>query len=97
MSSKHTPGPWNWAKSDINGRYSIYRNGPLAYCGDTTAVDGDGEANARLIAAAPDLLVALQSFDDAFSHYCDGDPSPEEWAALKAARAAIAKATGGAA
>ena len=51
-------------------------------------------ANARLIAAAPDLLAALKAFDDAFSHYCEGDPDSDEVSALYQAREAIAKATG---
>jgi hypothetical protein len=52
------------------------------------------EHDARLIAAAPDLLAALIAFDDAFSHYCEGDPDSDEVSALYQARAAIAKATG---
>ena len=93
--SQHTHGPWYWAD-----------NVPDAPKNYFAIVDADGftiaepspmgHANARLIAAAPDLLAAVQALDDAFSHYCDGDPSPEEWAALQAARAAVAKATGSA-
>lgn len=57
----HTPGPWNYAADSLReGRFSIYAWGPLAYCGDA-AEPGDGEANARLIAAAPELLAALRS------------------------------------
>ena len=48
----------------------------------------------RLAAAAPDLLAALIAFDNAFSHYCEGDPDSDEVSALYQARAAIAKATG---
>ena len=48
----------------------------------------------RLIAAAPDLLAALIAFDNAFSHYCEGDPDSDEVSALYQAREAIAKATG---
>ena len=95
MSSAHTPGPWYWADN--------VPEAPPTYC---AIVDSAGftiadpspmsEADARLISAAPDLLAAVKALDDVFSHYCDGDPSPEEWAALKAARAAVRKATGGA-
>lgn len=49
----------------------------------------EAQANARLIAAAPDLLAALKAMDDAFSHYCEGDPSEDEIAALQQARAAL--------
>ena len=53
------------------------------------------DAKQHLIAAAaPDLLAALKAFDDAFSHYCEGDPDSDEVSALYQARAAIAKATG---
>ena len=48
----------------------------------------------RLAAAAPDLLAALIAFDNAFSHYCEGDPDSDEVSALYQAREAIAKATG---
>ena len=93
MQTKHTPGPWNFAKSDIDGRYSIYGNGPLAYCGDTGAVNGDGEANARLIAAAPDLLVALKALVGE-ADLGEVDLDDDDRAKLEQARAAIAKATG---
>jgi hypothetical protein len=65
---------------------------PIANCGWDDK--GEAEANARLIAAAPSLLAALEAFDDAFSHYCEGDPDSDEVSALYQARAAIAKATG---
>ena len=52
------------------------------------------DAKHRLIAAAPDLLAALKAFDDAFAHYCEGDPDSDEVSALYQAREAIAKATG---
>lgn len=56
MSKQHTPGPWA-AGTMINehgglkrGRYIVF---PLPE-------DSEAEANARLIAAAPDLLHALK-------------------------------------
>lgn len=68
---------------------------------DPDTSDDEKEANARLIAAAPDLLEALQAFVSPW----DGD-SVEEIESqsglatsvrIEQARAAIAKATGGAA
>lgn len=58
----HTPGPWGY--DDNNGCKDIYAertNEKLAVC-FTTGVSNDPTdlANARLIAAAPDLLNALQ-------------------------------------
>ena len=71
-----------------------------AHIGYRAIVDADGctvcnpspmgEANARLIAAAPDLLAALREYVE--RHEADGDPVglPE----YELACAAIAKATG---
>jgi hypothetical protein len=71
-----------------------------AHIGYRAIVDADGctvcnpspmgEANARLIAAAPDLLAALREYVE--RHEADGDPAglPE----YELACAAIAKATG---
>ena len=65
--TKHTPGPWtlfdlsedNDPQKEKPCRYwSIVRMGPLAYL--KTDWDEIGEANARLIAAAPDMLKALK-------------------------------------
>jgi hypothetical protein len=72
MDTKHTPGPW--ALMDTSS-WSIEqrRNGPSSVChvGDFTIVTegpsyefhGTDEADARLIAAAPDMLQALRPFD----------------------------------
>jgi hypothetical protein len=68
--SKHTPGPWKvfWAKR----RYAFIGIGTEDGEGITDPCfnlwRGDGEeaaANARLIAAAPDLLAAIMNSDDA--------------------------------
>jgi hypothetical protein len=62
----HTPGPWQARKAFV---YSSKPHVQLAHCGAnfTAGVDGtrsisdgEAEANARLIAAAPDLLAALR-------------------------------------
>jgi len=59
----------------------------------TTNVDSD--ANARLIAAAPDLLDSLIVMVEMFERHIDGRPGPDD-AAQKwdDARDAIARATG---
>lgn len=62
MEEKHTPGPW--MREDIaSTRWIIGANGEtIMHLGDECLPDdGLSEANARLIAAAPDMLEALES------------------------------------
>lgn len=60
-SSPHTSGPWRVSK--FNSMYVVAENGmQLARCSGSPG--GEGEANARLIAAAPDMLEALRMIAD---------------------------------
>jgi hypothetical protein len=54
----------------------------------------EGEANARLIAAAPDLLAALEAYDQFARANDDWDDGEGMFDFILKARAAIAKATG---
>ena len=89
--SKHTPGPWAMPDSGQGRISKVGVNGgwdgmiATADCGDYARSRSEGLANARLIAAAPDLLEALK---DAVRD----SESPGQW--LDESRAAIAKATG---
>ncbi len=96
---RHTPGPWPWKYTGDGKRIVIGEGlveGPGGY--EVAEVYSDdcpaevAEANARLIAAAPDLLEALQRMHQAFNAKA---PIPkQEGDALEAmCRAAIAKAT----
>lgn len=99
MSSKHTPGPWKWSDQythpsgkpawTLLGRHGLY--GILTCDQGSAPQDLSDEANARLIAAAPELLAALQIAVRQNSH--DMQMTGEE---LRICAAAIAKATGGA-
>lgn len=91
MSAQHTPGPWYWADNvpdapknyrmivDVDG-FTIAEPSPM------------GEADARLIAAAPELLAALQMVNRIWSHDQTANLAPDSPVAI--VRAAIAKATG---
>ena len=89
MTTKHTPGPWTL--DDRGYKYIVHKPGDGYITRDICRMDSSTmaafaqEANARLIAAAPDLLEALKMLLGSTSY----DPN----AACKA-RAAIAKATG---
>jgi len=93
MDTKHTPGPWR-----IGAKFqSVVSDGPTgwdddgsvaAYGGHMVCESAKLEANARLIAAAPDLLDALENLTIAVGMGWDLE------GVCEVARAAIAKATG---
>lgn len=69
MSAKHTPGPWHWDSDPVKGdpmgrvRYQVCALGKTITKVYHSSYEGgltNAEADARLIAAAPDLLVALK-------------------------------------
>lgn len=80
--SAHTPGPWGWDSRNSNYYLLTFaRDAPHQIVAELkTPRDAMGDADANLIAAAPELLEALKLI---VSHF--GDP-------LKVAEAAIAKA-----
>lgn len=90
---QHTPGPW-----EVDGQYV---HGPDGRRFLAVAGDGEGIANARLIAAAPDLLAALRKALEWVEHVQSvaWDSIPEgmrgDNGAAWAIRSAIARATGG--
>ena len=80
----HTEGPWPMRESATHVTVTNARGDAVFH--DDKRIPGV-MADARLIAAAPELLVALGSLLDAL-------PSATTHPAIKAARAAIARATG---
>jgi hypothetical protein len=92
--NKHTPGPWNARK--VGG--PAFKNQVLwaiDYNKDQEQVVDFvyEEADATLIAAAPDLLAALEACESAMAS-CMADFNQYDQAAYDAARAAIARARG---
>ena len=97
--SKHTPGPWTWEgitqTATGRGYYAISTDGrEVAAVGRCTPHD------ARLIAAAPELLAALEELA-AFADLCNtalvssGEHVAGPCPYVDRARQAIAKAEGG--
>ena len=93
MNRQHTKGPWQFGSSNDDSVYKRNIGGSDGYhvAVASSREDDEVDANARLIAAAPDLLEALQSIVDMDVAYQRG-PKVED--AVEVARAAIAKATG---
>ena len=98
MTQTHTPGPWVACPGNARQVYKIETNarGNQNDGYEIAALRGpDKDANARLIAAAPELYAALESL----TQYVDSYRYNSAWAGrphaiMDAARAAIARATG---
>lgn len=95
-TSKHTPGPWKYWNGII-----LDHNGDMDEGKQVCIVSKYGEehdANARLIAAAPEMLEALQNLylhcAMIHTHWGDGCNQKESDAAIKAGKLAINKALG---
>lgn len=109
--AKHTPGPWHWDSDPVKGdptgriRYRVVALGKTIAQTYYSSYEGgltNAEADTRLIAAAPDLLEALESISAWVESQADGQSkgghATFDLMMLRdqrdAARAAIAKATG---
>lgn len=92
MKAQHTPGPWRYEDSTETIR-SIPGNHWIA---SMDSFDGavDDDANAALIASAPDLLTALRVLVDHAQETYPHFESERGQRDIAAAIAAIAKATG---
>ncbi len=94
--TKHTPGPW---KYDVAGYGNIRRekHDGKKICDFTRCFTPEAfsrhEANARLIAAAPCILAALEDCVESLSRLPDVDGAYRV-TCIEQARAAIAKAKG---
>lgn len=92
----HTPGPWITSATQDDRRFVLDHDGRwIAEIQDRANFDLDNgaSANMRLIAAAPDLLEALEMFADCFNHVDQAAELGFE-DEYETARAAIAKARG---
>ncbi|MFY4013984.1 hypothetical protein ACOTJS_19410 [Achromobacter xylosoxidans] len=104
MTKTHTPGPWTLETVRTASGF-CHKVGPFPgrredhpprhaclyadYPSESNPADQELLANARLIAAAPELLQALEGL-----LAVSVDTTPEELLAMMAARDAIAKAKG---
>jgi hypothetical protein len=102
---KHTKGPWIILDADerrgpsghiLSARIAHEDGGAIAdaYANCLVTTDEQCRANARLIAAAPDLLAALQDFHNRGDLICWSFDSDDEKERKRRVLAAIRKATG---
>ncbi len=93
--AKHTPGPWTFEVEKRSGPHltatPIFAHGDVIGEVYRDSCRDNSQANARLIAAAPELLAALH---EALSALVDPSRGPSGNAyVIEQARAAIAKTT----
>jgi hypothetical protein len=104
MTDQHTPGPWRWVpEPDTASPWRDY--GDLYSASSEVVLSGwendfeggvrvNSHADARLIAAAPEMLAALESAADELERLMSWHGT-EVWpSVLRDARAAIAKVRG---
>lgn len=99
MSEGFTPGPWAVSEDERPGmewnRHIVLAGDPDLRIAFMTS-DGPTEANARLIAAAPQMFEALKELVEDYADLCATiGYREEEIAEIKVARAALAAARGG--
>ena len=87
--TKHTPGPWRIEPGE-NWRVYLVNNDYGHAIGEIVYTDTRKPADARLIAAAPELLEALNGMLQLFSDTED----MEDYETVKFARFVVAKAIG---
>jgi hypothetical protein len=89
QETSHTPGPWEVFNSH-SGIYILDSAEQAAICKIEWCLED--EANARLIASAPELLSVLKRLCSKFG--VDDNGSSRDWTEWREARAAIDKAEG---
>ena len=94
MEAKFTPGPWQWNEAD--DRWALYITGAQArLVVEISAVGEINEANANLIAAAPDLYAACDTALPVLTILESGSATPGQVeSAIRKLRAALARARG---
>lgn len=93
MNTKHTPGPWKQWQSTIREALTVLGgDGSIIATFDTwkNGAEQEQEANARLIAAAPDMLAMLERVTEAYAEMLKNNGYT--WStAVDSSRALIAK------
>jgi hypothetical protein len=73
MTAKHTPGPWRVGRPkrilDMDARGAVYIHGKDVTI--ASVLDGEREANAKLLAAAPD---GFEAAENTIAYYAVTEP-----------------------
>jgi hypothetical protein len=74
--SGHTPGPWGVGEPDPNGHPAILTDGGeliAIVTHECVKLEEELDANARLIAAAPELLAVLKELEESVAYWGEYD------------------------
>lgn len=92
----YTPGPWRALRRGMGQSIVGADGAAVASTGNSQRYPGEKAANARLLAAAPELLAACEGLLAALAYYYNLSDLPTEVVeAEEAARLAVRKATNG--
>ncbi len=95
MTTKHTPGPWTYEGCEIVTKIGAW---PVAATNEAGIKQPERLANARLIAAAPELAEALRGLFEncaiVHNRWGDGCNQKEADAVIARARALLARIDG---
>lgn len=98
MNTEHTPGPWRIGNGSFiisdHPAPGITGSDDVQYYGGHLICESVSQANARLIAAAPDLLEALKVLLFAFEELAKAIKPLSSDPVIVSARAAVCKAEG---
>lgn len=96
--SKHTPGPWAYQEDSDAYTHIVRGPGNRFICQLAQTTSAEIEANARLIAASPELFRIVERLSLLADGLANSNSSAEEMATRLAedAKKIVAKATGGA-
>ena len=90
----HTPGPWTILPNTPHFVRAMHPTEGMQPVATVYHFDGELDANARLIAAAPELLEALERISTSYDETLRHPIAAPLLQSIYAARAAIAKARG---
>lgn len=84
IRARHTPGPWTWGRAPLTGAIRIRNERGDWIASEVQAPDTReaAEANASLLAAAPELFAAAKALEGAELQHancdeCEGEGVPE--------------------
>ena len=71
--SAHTPAPWAAIKWSCHAKTTVVVDDPTVVTGKRVVAEADSEEDARLIAAAPELLAVVAELEESSAYWSEYD------------------------